>query len=211
MLDLALLVNDSLYLNLEMQMYRDAFWTERSLSYVCRGFGNLNRGEEYDRVFPAVHTGFLDYDLFPEHPEFVSTFLLTNTKNGRIFSDRLRISVVYLNRIELATEEDKIYGLDLWARAFRAATWEELEMLSKQNEYLQKTVVTIRKLTAEERIRQHCQAREDFEYWERMRALELQRSKEALAESQRSLREKDAQLAAALARIAELETEKARQ
>ncbi|MCM1498537.1 MAG: Rpn family recombination-promoting nuclease/putative transposase [Clostridium sp.] len=33
-LDLAVTVNDSVYLNLEMQMYKDIYWIERSISYI---------------------------------------------------------------------------------------------------------------------------------------------------------------------------------
>lgn len=33
---------------------------------------------------------------------------------------RFRLRVLYLNHIDLATEEDKRYGLDYWADAFRA-------------------------------------------------------------------------------------------
>lgn len=67
-LDLAVNVNNSIFLNLEMQMYHDDFWTERSLSYVCRSYDNLNHGETYGQVLPVVHVGFLPYDLFPEYP-----------------------------------------------------------------------------------------------------------------------------------------------
>lgn len=51
-LDLALTINDSLYLNLEMQLYNDGYWPERSLSYTCRSFDNLNRGAHYKDVLP---------------------------------------------------------------------------------------------------------------------------------------------------------------
>jgi len=37
-------INDSLFLNLEMQLYNDGYWPERSLSYTCRSYDNLNRG-----------------------------------------------------------------------------------------------------------------------------------------------------------------------
>ena len=93
-LDLAVIVNDSTYLNLEMQMYHEPYWIERSISYTCRSFDSLNHGDNYGMVLPVVHVGFLDYDLFPEHPQFFSTYLLTDTKNAQIYSDKFRISVV---------------------------------------------------------------------------------------------------------------------
>ena len=171
-LDLAVIINNVLFLNLEMQVYHEAFWKERSLSYTCRSFDQLNHGENYNTVLPVVHVGFLNYSLFPEYPEFFATYELANTSNPNysyLYSDKLRISVVDLTQIELATEDDKCYDIDLWARVFTATTWEEIEMLAQNNEYLKEAVSGVRQLTEDEQIRQQCQAREDFEYWERIR------------------------------------------
>ncbi len=217
-LDLAVTVNDSVYLNLEMQMYHDNYWIERSISYTCRSFDNLNHGAEYGMVLPVIHVGFLDYDLFPEYPEFFSTYKISNIKNHNIYSDKFRISVVNLNQISLATEEDKSFGTDLWAKVFKAESWEEINMLAKQNEYLQEAVSGVAVLTEDEQIRQQCQAREDFEYWERIRenghkrelAEKDRKYQLKLDEKEQELAEKDAkyqqQLSELNARIAELES-----
>ena len=37
-------------------------------------------------------------------------------------------------------------------------------MLAEKNEYIADTVVTLRQLTADEKIRMQCQAREDYEH-----------------------------------------------
>lgn len=81
-------------------------------------------------------------------------------------------------------------------------------MLAQKNEYLKETVSGIRKLTEDEKIRQQCKAREDFEYWERIKRnhdqQELWVREEALRKKEEVLQEKEAQLAAALARIGRL-------
>ena len=171
-LDLAVVINNSLFLNLEMQMYYDKFWKDRSLSYACRSLNNLNKGDSYSRLLPVVQVGFLNYTLFPEHPEFYATYQLANVsqkENFYIYSDKLRISVVNLSRIDLATEQDKTSGIELWARVFNATTWEEINMLAQDNEYLREVVSGVRQLTEEEKIRQQCEAREINTYWERVR------------------------------------------
>jgi len=43
-------------------------------------------------------------------------------------------------------------------RYFLATTWDEINMLAQNNEYLQEAVSGVRQLTAEEQIRQQCQA-----------------------------------------------------
>ena len=56
------------------------------------------------------------------------------TYNGHIYTRDFSLRVLYLNHIDLATEEDKHYGLDYWADAFRARTWEELKTLAARGE-----------------------------------------------------------------------------
>ncbi|MBQ8084714.1 MAG: hypothetical protein IJ232_01240, partial [Lachnospiraceae bacterium] len=58
-------------------------------------------------------------------------------------------------------EPEELYE---WAKLFKATTWEEIRMLAEKNEYIADTVVTLRKLTEDEKIRMQCQAREDYEH-----------------------------------------------
>ena len=208
-LDLALTINDNLYLNLEMQLYNDGYWPERSLSYTCRSFDNLNRGAGYDEVLPVLHIGFLDFTLFPEHPEFVAEYKMMNSNpvHHNIFSDKFRISVVDLTQIERATEEDKQYSIDLWARVLTAKTWEEIDMLAKDNEYLRETSNAMYELDQDRLIRQQCQAREDFLYWERIKENRNQRIAAELAETKAELAGKDITLENQKAEIENQKTE----
>lgn len=203
-LDLAVIINNTILLNLEMQVYHEEFWKERSLSYTCRSFDNLNHGDSYGNVLPVVHVGFLNYSLFPDYPEFFATYQLTNTSSpdySYLYSDKLRISVVDLTQTERATEDDKQHDIDLWARVFTATTWEEIEVLAQNNEYLQEAVSGVRQLTEDEKIRQQCQAREDFAYWERIKnnrmkelGESLAQAKDALQQTQNELQQKQGEL-----------------
>ncbi|MBP3592886.1 MAG: Rpn family recombination-promoting nuclease/putative transposase [Lachnospiraceae bacterium] len=206
-LDLAVLINNSRYLNLEMQVYHDPNWVDRSISYTSRCFDNLNRGETYDQVLPVTHVGFLNYTLFPEYPEFHANYQLMNTENHQIYSSKFRINVIDLTQIELATEEDKKYGVDRWARVFTATTWEEINMLAQNNEYLQEAVSGVRELTEEEKIRQRCQARETNAYWERIREAQTKRLQADLANAKTELANKNEELANAQAELANKDAE----
>ena len=57
-------------------------------------------------------------------------------------------------------------------------------MLAQNNEYLQEAVSGVRQLTAEEKIRQRCQARETNAYWERIRNAQTKRLETDLANAQ---------------------------
>ena len=161
-LDIKVELNGNSIINLELQVINEGNWPERSLCYLCRAFDNLNHGQNYDDVQPAIQIGILDFTLFEDSPEFYANYYLMNTKNQRIYSDKFRLSVLDLTQINLATEEDRAYQIDRWAALFKATTWEELKMLAKTNPYIEEAVATIRQLTQEEKIRQQCEAREDY-------------------------------------------------
>ena len=135
-LDIRVCLNNTITINLEMQVSNQYNWPERSLCYLCRTFSSLEKGENYRNKKPAIHIGFLDFSL-PNFPsEFYSTYYMMNSKNHHIYSDKFRLSVVNLTQIKLATKTDKAYHIDEWASAFKASTWEELKMLSAKNPYL---------------------------------------------------------------------------
>ena len=131
--------------------------------------------------------------------------MLMNVKNHRIYSDKFKLCVVDLTCIEKATEEDKKYQIDYWARLFKAKTWEDVKMLAEKNEYLQEAAQSVYVANADELVRQKCRAREEAERHERT----LKRNMEKLQEKNSSLQKENSILqkenATKDAYIAELE------
>lgn len=200
MLDVKVCFNNNTLINLEMQVINEHNWTDRSLTYLCRTFDQLKSGEEYSSAKPAIQIGFLDFTLFPDVPEFYATFKMMNVKNHMVYSDKFVLCVINLTCINLATEEDKFYQIDRWASLFKATTWEEIHMLAAQNEYIKEASNTIYQISAEERIRQQCEAREDF----------LRREKEKerrFREAEENLAKAEAELARLKALVAQLQAE----
>ena len=105
--------------------------------------------------------------------------------------------MINLTQIDKATEEDKASKIDYWARLFKAKTWEELQMLAQNDEYLQAAATSIRIANEEEIIREQCRAREDA--LRRERTLErnnkiLQREKQELLDKNTSLQNEKSSL-----------------
>ena len=159
-LDINVLLNDHTLINLEMQVADYKNWPERSMTYLCRNFDQLQSGNDYVEVKPTIHIGFLDFTLFREQPEFYATYKMMNVKSHNIFTDKIALSVVNLKHIELATQEDREWEIDYWASLFKATTWEELKMLAEQNSILEGALETIDELTADETVQEQCKARE---------------------------------------------------
>ena len=81
----------------------------------------------------------------------------------RIYSSKFAVNVLDLSHIELATDEDKDWNLDFWAKLFKAKTWEEIKMIAKDNEYFTEASNTLCDLYADFNVRERCRDREDYE------------------------------------------------
>ena len=185
-LDVEVTVNRNTHLDLEMQVINYGNWKERSLSYLCRSFDSLTRGANYIDLPPAAHIGFIDFSLFEDAPEFYATYKMQNVKNHRIYTDKMWLSVVELNSIELATEEDRLYRIDQWAKLFKAKTWEELKAMATTNQYMESAANTMYELSADRMVKEQCRRRAEYERFQKYQAEENAR-KDALIADQKAV------------------------
>ena len=180
-------------------------WPERSLIYLSRLFDSLNAGEAYKTVKPAFQIGILNFTPFPEHSEFFSTYKMMNIKNYYKYSDKFTILVLDLTQIHLADREGKDHDLDKWAKLFRALTWEDFKMISKENKSMREAGETLFTLNGDDRIRDLCEAREDYRRtWEGVK-LEMDELQVKVEKLKSSNEEKDTLIASLEAQVIELQ------
>ncbi len=132
--------------------------------------------------------------------------------------------MIDLTRIDLATEEDKYYEIDRWAKLFKAATWEELKMIAKNDPDLMQASDELYKVNKDDILRQQARARADAEFWEKVHnarmekmqeeleknKAELLKTKEELMKKDTDLSEKDATILEAYKEIAALKEQLAK-
>ena len=162
-LDIKAVLNHYQQINLEMQVVNRHDWPERSIGYLSRMYNSLQKGDQYINVKPAIHIGILNFSPFDGEPIFYSRNMLMDMNKRRIYSDKFQVNVLELKQVELATEEDKKWNLDFWAKLFKARTWEELKMIAKDNEYFTEASNTLCDLYADFNVRERCRDREDYE------------------------------------------------
>ncbi len=163
-LDIKLMLNNNKMINIELQVAYFKDWAERSLLYLCRMFNNLHEGKDYGELIPAYHIGILDFWLPEKTKELYSEYRLMNVRNQELYSGKFGINVLNLKAVDndsVTRESDELYE---WAKLFKATTWEEIKMLADKNEYIADTVVTLRQLTDDEKIRMQAEARWRYEH-----------------------------------------------
>ncbi len=163
-LDLFLLMNDNTRINIEMQVASADYYMDRTLLYACRAYDSLERGEDYQELKPVIHISLLANAPRKEEKKFYSENRLCDIRDGKIFSRNFSIIIVQLKENENAEKPEIDSGLDKWARLFLADTWEELQEMIKESEWMAETVYTLRNLTEDEKIRLECEARDRYEH-----------------------------------------------
>ena len=202
-LDVLVRFNDNTSINLEMQVKDLKNWVPRSLSYLCREFSSLSHGDDYNDVKSVFHVGFLDYTLFPDHPEFYATYRMRNLKDGYEYSDKFTLSVVELTNIGMATEEDRAYGIDKWAALFKATTWEEMRMLANTDPYIESAANSIYESVTDPVVLNILRVRQEEIDGDAHRRERLAEQEKQLSEQEKQLAEQSEQLAEKDKKLAE--------
>ena len=193
-LDIKAVLNHYQQINLEMQVVNRHDWPERSIGYLSRMYNSLQKGDQYINVKPAIHVGILNFSPFEGEPIFYSKNVLMDMNKHRIYSDKFQVNVLELKQIELATEEDKEWNLDFWAKLFNARTWEELKMIAKDNEYFTEASNTLCDLYADFNVRERCRDREDYELEQKYLHDTIERLTKAHEQDQRKIEQQGAQI-----------------
>lgn len=164
-LDIKILLNNNQYINIEMQVSKQKYWKERSLTYLCKTFDNLDSGQDYYDVVPALQISILDFDLFEKVEELCSKYYLMNVnpEYRNCYTDKFGILVLNLHQVnnEKVIQKEGDSELYQWAKLFKAESWEEIRMLAEKNEAIDECVYTMAQLSEDDKIIMQCEARKD--------------------------------------------------
>lgn len=165
-LDVKLELNHSTIINIEIQSVYQSFWPERSLTYLCRMFDHLKEGQGYSDLKPCIQIGILENDIFKSDDsrytgDFYSEYQILHMKKHTGYCGKFKICVLSLNHLDEVPENERKNhnGLYYWAKLFTVKSWEELKMIASEDSRMASYVTTVRKLSAEEKVAQACEAR----------------------------------------------------
>ena len=153
-LDLRVQLDNKEMVNIEMQSVSKKNFKKRVLFYLAKLYTwGLNRGEDYEQIYPAYSLVFTNFTVFEELKEYISIFRLRADQDPKvIFSRNLNIVLVELNKFK--KEDLKSFDLkDLWCyliKNTKRITKRELSLISERGSAMREAAVRIRKLSKEE-------------------------------------------------------------
>lgn len=157
-LDLRLEV-DGRIVNVEMQVTREDDFKERTLFYWAKMFGEeLKSGQEYKDLKRTICINIINFNLF-ECEDYHSHFQILERERQEVLSDKFAIHFFELKKID---NVKKNQAMEDWLRLINAETEGDLMELQRTTTIpeVKNTIVMLRQLSADERVRREVFKRE---------------------------------------------------
>lgn len=157
-LDLNLTV-DSRKVNIEMQVNKEAAYKERTLFYWAKLYSeDLESGEDYSELSQTICVNIINFNLF-DCDNYHSHFLLKEKERDEVMTDKLAIHFFELKKVGKFKKNKR---MEDWLALINAETEGDLMTLQQSTVIpeIQKTIVILREMSADEQIREAASRRE---------------------------------------------------
>ena len=157
-LDLNLFV-DGRKINIEMQVNKEAAYKERTLFYWAKLYSDdLDSGEDYSKLSQTICVNIINFNLF-DCDNYHSHFMLKEKERDEIMSDKLAIHFFELKKVGKFKRNKR---MEDWLTLIDAETEGDLMALQQSTSIpeIQKTIVILREMSADEKIREEARRRE---------------------------------------------------
>lgn len=150
---------DGRIVNVEMQVNREDDFQERTLFYWAKMYGEeLKTGEEYGLLKRTVCINIINFDLF-DCEDYHSHFKVMESERHEVLSDKFAIHFFELKKID---NVKKNQAMEDWLHLINAETEGDLMEIQKTTAIpeVKNTIVMLRELSADEKVRQEAYYRE---------------------------------------------------
>ena len=157
-LDLKLDV-DGRIVNVELQVNREPDFKERTLFYWSKMYSSeLKSGEEYGELKQTICINIINFDLF-DCEDYHSHFKVLENERHEILSDKFSIHFFELKKIG---KSKKNKPMEDWLNLINAETEGDLMDIQRTTTIpeVNETIVMLREMSADEKIRQEAYYRE---------------------------------------------------
>ena len=164
-LDLELDINDSEKVDVEIQLVDRSNIQERLLFYFSKLYYNeVKKGDDYKKAKRVVMVAILDYDLdLTKEIKNMETIWQLREKNARdlVLTDKVEIAIIELSKVRAEYEKNKNNKKAQWALFINDPNTKEVEEIMKENKDIEEAIVTVHKMTEDEKRRRWADLREN--------------------------------------------------
>ena len=157
-LDLNLYV-DGRKINIEMQINKESAYKERTLFYWAKLYSDdLDSGEDYSALSQTICVNIINFNLF-DCENYHSHFMLKEKERDEVMTDKLAIHFFELKKVGKYKRNKR---MEDWLTLINAETEGDLMAIQQSTSIpeIQKTIVILREMSADEQIREEARRRE---------------------------------------------------
>ena len=163
-LDLELDINDTEKVDVEIQLVDKSNIQERLLFYFSKLFYNeVKKGDDYKKAKRVVMVAILDYDLdLTKEIKRMETKwkLREESEKDLVLTEKIEIDIIELSKVRAEYEKNKKNKKAQWALFINDPNTREVEEIMKENEDIEEAIVTVHKMTEDEKMRRLADLRE---------------------------------------------------
>ncbi|HAS74525.1 MAG TPA: hypothetical protein DCS67_10305 [Clostridiales bacterium UBA8960] len=181
-LDLRLKLKNKTEIDVEIQSYNHAAFSERVLYYWSKLYNSsLIKGDEYKALNKCISIIFLDFRLY-DTPSMHSVFRIYETQRHTLFSDHLEIHMIELPKIEAYNKDIDNPLLVRWMEFLNVRSEHDMAELKSKDNLPEEILVALEEL---DKLSQDPNMREqalNMEMWIRDQIVLLNMAKNAESE-----------------------------
>ncbi|MCL2086293.1 MAG: Rpn family recombination-promoting nuclease/putative transposase [Oscillospiraceae bacterium] len=169
-LDVKVKTKSGKIINVEIQVGLSPVLRERILYYASKMItGQMKSGNDHSDIKQVISIVITDHNFIDDSENYHNCYTLYNPETGSEFSDKLEIHTIELPKIPTADDGSQLWW---WTKFLSAKSKEEFTMLAEQNPQVEKAVVRLMELSADEKTRLVYESRHKMEWdnWARERA-----------------------------------------
>ena len=158
-LDVRVSLNNSIEIDVKVNIDRLNVWADRSLFYLSKMYAEqIKQGESYAKLKKCVSISILDFKLFEDEHEFYSRFHIREDSRHFVYTDKMEFHVVELPKLPEELKESDNIGA--WAKFINAERREEFETLAGRDDYFKTAYNQLQLISQDESKRWEYEARE---------------------------------------------------
>jgi predicted transposase/invertase (TIGR01784 family) len=117
----------------------------------------LGSGDKYKAIQKVISIVITEEKLIKKSPKYHHRFIFYDPEAAVEFTDIIEIHTLELGKLPKGTDGTELYD---WAKFIAAESEEELKMVAERNPQVEKAVVTLQRLSADEQARDLYERRE---------------------------------------------------
>jgi len=157
-IDIKLHTKSRKVIHVEIQLHITPEMRERIVFYDAKLITEqIGSGGRYTAIQKVISIVITDEDMIKDSPGYHHRFIFYDPEAAVMFSDIIEIHTLELRKLPDGADGTKLYD---WAKFIAAETEEELNMLAERNPQVQRAIVRLRELSADEKTRDMYERRE---------------------------------------------------